>query len=212
MNVVESRIPSHVRPVVRTSVNPPLLPRLQDRFENKFLQHWNNEWGGKCILHGRDAGANAVRLDGNDYLSVSGHPDIVQAQTQVLRRGNGSVIQSGAFLLDSNPSRQLEKSLAAWVGKEDGFICQSGYSANVGLIQAIADAETPVYVDTQAHTSLWEGAHAARAPAYPFRHNDPAHLEKVIQRNGPGLVIVDSVYSTTGALCPLWRWPNARAA
>ena len=92
--------------------------------------------------------------------------------------------------------------MAAWIGKEDGFICQSGYAANVGLLQAIADEHTPVYLDTLAHTSLWEGVRAARAPAHPFRHNDPAHLAKVIARNGPGIVVVDSVYSTTGALVP----------
>ena len=100
-------------------------------------------------------------------------------------------------------SGALEKSLAHWVGKEDGFLCQSGYAANTGLIQSIADAQTPVYVDTMAHTSLWEGVHAARAPGHAFRHNDPAHLDRMVARHGPGLVVVDSVYSTTGALCPL---------
>jgi 7-keto-8-aminopelargonate synthetase-like enzyme len=73
----------------------------------------------------------------------------------------------------------------------------------VGLLQSIADANTPVYLDTQAHASLWEGAHAARAPAHAFRHNDPAHLDKMMTKNGPGVVVVDSVYSTTGSVCPL---------
>lgn len=185
------------------SKEPPMLPRLRSRLENQFLPHWNSQWGGKCILHGSNPGADSIRLDGNDYLNISGHPDIVGAQINALRRDNESVIQSGAFLLDGHPSRQLEASLAAWIGKEDAFICQSGYAANVGLLQAIADEETPVYLDTLAHTSLWEGVRAARAPAYAFRHNDPAHLARMIARHGPGVVVVDSVYSTTGALCPL---------
>ena len=189
----QTRIPS----------NPPLLPGLRNRLENQFTPHWNKQWGGKCILHGATPGAGAIRLDGNDYLNVAGHPDIVQAQIDSLRRSNESVIQSGAFLLDAHPSRTLEASLASWIGKEDGFVCQSGYAANVGLLQAIADEHTPVYLDTLAHTSLWEGVRAAKAPAHPFRHNDPAHLSRVIARNGPGVVVVDSVYSTTGALCPL---------
>jgi CAI-1 autoinducer synthase len=44
---------------------------------------------------------------------------------------------------------------------------------------------------------------SAGAPAHAFRHNDPEHLARMAKRHGPGLVIVDSVYSTTGALCPL---------
>jgi len=190
-------------PAPKVHLNPVLLPRLRERLEQKFLPHWQNQWGGKCILHGRIPGSDAIRLDGNDYLGISGNPDIVRKQMASLQQNNESVIQSGAFLLDAHPSRTLEASLSAWVGKEDGFVCQSGYSANVGLLQAIADEQTPVYLDSLAHTSLWEGVRAARAPAYPFRHNDPAHLSRMITRHGPGIVVVDSVYSTTGALCPL---------
>ena len=111
--------------------------------------------------------------------------------------------------LGEHPTRDLELSLAAWLGKEDGFICQSGYAANVGLIQSIADPDMPVYLDSLAHMSLWEGARAARAPAHAFRHNDPVHLARMIERHGAGLVIVDSVYSTTGALCPLLEMVEA---
>ncbi|MDB5884230.1 MAG: aminotransferase, class [Polaromonas sp.] len=194
-----------ISPSPATPRNPPLLPRLRERFEQKFMAHWQSQWGGKPILHGSKPGSDSIRLDGNDYLGIAGHPDIVRAQIASLQHSNESVIQSGVFLLDAHPCRTLEASLAQWVGKEDGFICQSGYSANVGLLQAIADEQTPVYLDSLAHTSLWEGARAARAPAHAFRHNDPEHLSRMIERHGPGVVVVDSVYSTTGALCPLVR-------
>ena len=196
MEVIEKALASR-------HVDPPLSARLQQRIARDFTPRWNELWGGKCILHGMPAGPNAVRLDGNDYLGITGHPDIVGAQLTALRKDNEFVIQSGAFLLGDHPTHALEHELAQWVGKEDGFICQSGYAANTGLIQAIADAQTPVYVDTMAHASLWEGVHAARATGHPFRHNDPVHLDRMMARHGPGLVIVDSVYSTTGALCPL---------
>lgn len=185
------------------AVTPPLTPALQQRIERDFTPRWNDTWGGRFVLHGEQPGPNAVRLDGNDYLGVTGHPAIVAAQVEALTRSTDFVVQSGVFVLQQHPARALELALADWVGKEDGFICQSGYAANVGLLQAIADASTPVYLDSLAHTSLWEGAHAARAPAHAFRHNDPDHLDKMLERKGPGVVVVDSVYSTTGALCPL---------
>ena len=185
------------------SKEPPLAKSLLQRIEKDFKPRWNGPWGGKFVLHGSSPGPNAVRLDGNDYLSVTGHPDIVAAQVDAITRSSEFVVQSGVFLLQQHPTRALEVALAEWVGKEDAFVCQSGYSANVGLLQSIADANTPVYLDTQAHASLWEGAHAARAPAHAFRHNDPAHLDKMMTKNGPGVVVVDSVYSTTGSVCPL---------
>lgn len=183
--------------------DPALPPALRKRIEREFSSRWREEWGGKFVLHGRPAGAGAVRLDGNDYLSVTGHPEIVQAQVNALRQDRESVVQSGVFLLDDHPAHALEKALASWVGKADGFLCQSGYAANMGLLQIIADEITPVYLDALAHMSLWEGARAAKAPAHAFRHNDPVHLERMLQAHGPGVVVVDSVYSTTGALCPL---------
>lgn len=187
----------------RASANPALSSALQSRIERDFTPRWSDTWGGKFVLHGSAPGPNAVRLDGNDYLNVTGHPDIVAAQVEALKCSGEFVVQSGVFLLQQHPTRALENALAGWLGKEDGFVCQSGYAANVGLLQCIADASTPVYLDSLAHTSLWEGAHAARAPAHAFRHNDPDHLDRTLDKHGPGVVVVDSVYSTTGALCPL---------
>lgn len=185
------------------AVSPRLMAALESRILQDFAPRWNDLWQGRFAVQGAQPGPNSVRLDGNDYLAVSGHPDIVRAQVDALTRNGNFAVQSGVFMHDEHPTRHLELKLADWVGKDDGFVCQSGYAANVGLIQSVANAEVPVYLDGQAHASLWEGAHAARAPAHAFRHNDPQHLDKLMSRTGPGLVAVDSVYSTTGAVCPL---------
>lgn len=190
-------------PARHPASEPGLSPHLRQRIETQFRSRWENEWGRKFVTHGRAPGPDAVRLDGNDYLSVTGDPAIVQAQLDALRSNREFIVQSGVFQLDGSATSRFERSLADFVGKEGALLCQSGYTANLGLIQVIADAQTPAYVDSLAHMSLWEGVRAAGAPAQSFRHNDPDHLDRMIQRHGPGLVIVDSVYSTTGALCPL---------
>jgi CAI-1 autoinducer synthase len=184
-------------------LDPVLPPALRERIRREFASRWKEEWGGRFLLHGQPIREGAIRLDGNDYLGVTGHPDIVRAQIEALRIDRESVVQSGVFLQDTHPAHALERSLALWMGKEDGFLCQSGYAANLGLLQIIADPATPVYLDSLAHMSLWEGARAARAPAHAFRHNDAAHLERLLATHGPGVVVVDSVYSTTGAVCRL---------
>jgi CAI-1 autoinducer synthase len=187
----------------KAAVEPGLSPHLRHRIATEFKDRWEKEWKRKFVTHGSEPGPEAVRLDGNDYLSVTGHPAIVQAQLDALRCNREFIVQSGVFQLDGSPTSRFEAALAAHVGKEGALLCQSGYTANLGLIQVIADPQTPVYVDSLAHMSLWEGVRAAGAPAHAFRHNDPQHLDRMAARHGPGLVIVDSVYSTTGALCPL---------
>ena len=187
----------------KAPAHPAISEHLAGRIRREFTTRWDTLWSGRSLLHGREAGPGAVRLNGNDYLSLTGHPDIVQAQTLAIKTDAEFVIQSGSFLLESHPVRAFEKKMAAWIGKDDGVLCQSGYAANVGLLQCIADEQTPVYIDMLAHTSLWEGARRAGATTHPFRHNDAEHLDRLVQRHGAGLIVVDSVYSTTGSVAPL---------
>ena len=110
-----------ISPVVTAFPNPALGKKLSERIARDFSARWAQQWGGKFVLHGRAPGASAVRLDGNDYLGVTGHAEIVKAQIAALTRDHESVVQSGVFLLDDHPAHRLEKQIAGWVGKEDGF-------------------------------------------------------------------------------------------
>lgn len=56
--------------------------------------------------------------------------------------------------------------------------------------------------------SLWEGARYANAQAHPFMHNNCDHLRMLIQRHGPGIIVVDSIYSTLGTIAPLAELVN----
>ena len=177
---------------------------LTRRIEKFYRERVQESWGGTHILKGRPPGKNAVMLQSNDYLSLTSHPEIVEAQANALvQEGNGAVM-SALFLLNrDSPNRALERRFAKFLRAEDAIICQSGFVANTGLLQSIADESTPVYLDMFAHMSLWEGARSAGANAIAFHHNDANNLERQIRRHGPGIIAVDSVYSTNGSVCPL---------
>ena len=154
-------------------------------------------------MRGKTPGVHDVKLTSNDYLSIAQHPEILRAMAgSILNEGNG-ILMSGVFLHGNNPQINLEKKLAEYMDAEAGVLCQSGWCANTGLIQSIANKDVPVYIDMLAHTSLWEGIHSAGANAVPFMHNDADHLRRQVKHHGPGVIIVDSIYSTTGSLCPL---------
>ena len=199
MHVDKSYVNS--RQVRATGGAPEFLSHRIDRFYKERVQE---SWGGTHILRGRTPGKNAIVLQSNDYLSLTSHPEIVNAQASTLiREGNGAMM-SALFLLNrDSPNRVLEKRFARFLQAEDAIICQSGFAANTGLLQSIADESTPVYLDMFAHMSLWEGARSAGANAIAFHHNDADNLERQIRRHGPGVIAVDSVYSTNGSVCPL---------
>lgn len=175
--------------------------------ELRINRHYRNRvqdlWGGRNLLHGLRPGINSVQLMSNDYLALSKHPNIVSNISKELHKEEGGMLMSAVFLHGDSPQQHFERRLAHFLGAERGILCQSGWCANTGLIQSIADEKTPVYIDMLAHMSLWEGARSAGAPVVMFHHNDPNHLERQVLKHGPGVIVVDSVYSTNGSICPL---------
>lgn len=179
---------------------PSFLKRRMDAF---YIDRMEKTWGGKHIMHGASPKVGAVQLMSNDYLSLVNHPQIIEAQVKSLRSSTREVVMSGVFMHGQNPVSDLESRLAKFSGYETAVLSQSGYAANVGLIQALADKDVPVYIDVHAHASLWEGIVSAGATARPFRHNDFEHLKRQMKIHGPGVLCVDSVYSTLGSVAPL---------
>lgn len=176
---------------------------LEARVNRHYRDRVQALWGGRNILHSPLPGPDAIQLMSNDYLALARHPDILRAQSEALHQDGGGMLMSAVFMHGDSPQQRFEQRLANFMGAEHGILCQSGWCANTGLIQSIADEQTPVYIDMLAHMSLWEGAHSAGAPAVMFHHNDVEHLERQLLKHGPGVIVVDSVYSTNGSVCPL---------
>ncbi|NRR30104.1 quorum-sensing autoinducer synthase [Oxalobacteraceae bacterium] len=147
--------------------------------------------------------ADAVFLAGNDYLCLAGERALVQAQVRALEHSQGELLMSAVYLQEGSAQQRLERKFAAFLGAEDGILTQSGWAANVGLVQALAGPGIPVYLDMQAHASLWEGVQSAGATPISFLHNDMEHLQRQLAKHGRGLIVVDSLYSTNGSLAPL---------
>jgi CAI-1 autoinducer synthase len=162
-----------------------------------------HDWGGQHILHGRTPGPGDILVNSNDYLALAADPRITGAMAATLTAENKTTLASGALLHGEHPQLRLEADLARHMHAPGGILCQSGWDANAGLLQAIAGEHTPVYVDMLAHMSLWSGARMAGAQVHPFRHNDLSRLRAGIGRHGQGVIAVDSLYSTNGSLAPL---------
>ncbi|MEV0760605.1 alpha-hydroxyketone-type quorum-sensing autoinducer synthase [Nocardia sp. NPDC050435] len=181
---------------------PTIADRVQSRVDRFSYGRVVGEWGGRHLLHGLPPSPDAVLLNSNDYLGLAGDHRVAEAMCTALAAG-GARFTSGAFVDDGHPQAIVERALADHMRAPAGILCQSGWDANVGLLQAIADPRTPVYVDSFAHMSMWHGAKVAGAPLHPFRHNFPGHLREEIRTYGPGIIAVDSIYSSNGSRAPL---------
>lgn len=198
-------IPAITHPAFDVLTGAPSDPSfLHKRVQRYYTERLQNTWHGIHPMKGRTAGPDAIKMRSNDYLCLAGHPHVIEAEVNALRTlGHGDSVSRIWMHHQQDTLHAFEQRLAKLMGAEAAVLCNSGYCANVGLIQAIATPDTPVYIDMKAHLSLWEGIKSAGARQVPFRHNDPEHLARLAAKNGPGIVVVDSVYSIDGDVCYL---------
>jgi serine palmitoyltransferase len=76
---------------------------------------------------------------------------------------------------------ELEKSVAAFVGKEQAVVFGMGYATNSAVIPVLAGKGCLIISDALNHASIVVGARASGAKVKVFRHNDAVHLEDVLR-------------------------------
>jgi 8-amino-7-oxononanoate synthase len=142
----------------------------------------------------------------NDYLGLS--------QNQILKEKMKEGIE--IFGLGSTASRlirghrevydELELKFANWVYSEDSLFLGSGFLANLGLIDALADSRTYILTDRLNHASLLDGIRISGAVKKYYNHNDLNHLEKILKTlplQSNKILITESLFSMDGDFCNL---------
>ncbi len=173
------------------------------RMDEHYITRVQQLLGGEHMHVWQPAAAGAVMLASNDYLCIASQAELVQAQLRCLAASGGDMLMSSVFLQEGSAQHRLEAKFAALMQAEDSVLAQSGWAANVGLLQSIAEPGIPVYLDMMAHASLWEGVQSAGAHGVPFLHNDAGHLQRQVDKHGRGVIVIDALYSTNGSVAPL---------
>jgi len=158
--------------------------------------------GTQVRLDGRDM----IMLSSNDYLGLSFHPKVIEAsRAAVLKWGTST---TGART--SNGSRtyhlELEKKLAAFIGRESCHVHAAGYLSCMASIATFAQKGDVILADKNLHSCLWDGIRLSLATVERFSHNNPADLREVIATVGadtPKMIVVEGVYSMEGHICRL---------
>ena len=176
---------------------------VTERMDEHYVTRVEKLLGGEHMHVWKQPEPGAVMLATNDYLCIANEPCLIQAQMDCLQQNHAQSLMSSVFLQEGSAQHRLEAKLAAYMEEEDGILAQSGWAANVGLLQSLARPGVPVYLDMMAHASLWEGVLSAGALPMPFLHNSVGHLARQIEKHGAGIVVVDALYSTNGSVAPL---------
>ena len=146
------------------------------------------------------AKSNTLDFAGNDYLGLAQDPRVSAAQAAGARRYGAGAGASHLVSGHLEAHDALEEALARWTGRERALLFSTGYMANLGVLQALADRHTAIFQDRLNHASLIDGAALSGARSRRFHHRDAIDLESLLTRSecAHKLVVSDGVFSMDG--------------
>ena len=151
-------------------------------------------------------GHKVLMFGSNAYTGLTGDERIIEAAKKALDK-YGSGCAGSRFLNGTVDLHvELEKELAAYVGKEDALCFSTGFFVNSGVLAVICGREDYIICDERDHASIIDGRRLSFAKQLKFRHNDMEDLEKQLQKCDPDaikLIVVDGVFSMEGDLANL---------
>jgi glycine C-acetyltransferase len=153
-------------------------------------------------------GKRVVNLCANNYLGLSGHPDLVKAAQEALPR-YGFGLSSVRFICGTQDvHKALEARLAAFLGFEDTILFSSAFDANGGVFEALFGEEDAIVSDALNHASIIDGIRLCKAKRYRYKNGDMTDLAaRLVEARDAGarfvLVVTDGVFSMDGYLANL---------
>jgi 8-amino-7-oxononanoate synthase len=176
------------------------------RLKNKLLKR--ERYGN---LRQLGVSQDLIDFSSNDYLGLARSLSLADSVAEELSKYKNSLNglgSTGSRLLTGNScyAQDLEDKIAAFHGFEAGLLFNCGYMANLGLLSTIAGKDDCVFFDSRIHASTHDGICLSKAHAFPFKHNDVAHLENRLKNctvKGSRLICIESIYSTDGSIAPL---------
>ncbi|MFW6220851.1 MAG: aminotransferase class I/II-fold pyridoxal phosphate-dependent enzyme [Fibrobacterota bacterium] len=146
-----------------------------------------------------------IDLSTNSYLAIE---ECEEVHEEAMRLLDGDLTGNLASRLIGSRSslyKLLEQELANWKQTEAALLFNSGYAANLGILQALSSRNTVVFSDRLNHASIVDGIRLSGAQMVRYRHCDMDDLSTRLGENSAKekIIITDSVFSMDGDLAPL---------
>ena len=151
-------------------------------------------------------GRDVLNFCANNYLGLANHPTIIAAAHKALD-DHGFGLASVRFICGTQDlHKQLECTIARFLGFDDAILYSSCFDANGGLFETLLDEQDAIISDALNHASIIDGIRLCKAKRYRYRHADMDDLrEQLIQAKDARtrLIATDGVFSMDGDIAPL---------
>lgn len=161
------------------------------------------EIGNRMMFRGKER----IVWSLNNYLGLANHPEVRKADADAAAK-YGLASPMGARMMSGNSDKheQLEKELAAFVGKEDAMLFNYGYQGMVSAIDSLCSRHDVIVYDAESHACIIDGLRLIPSHRYVYKHNNVEDCDKQLQRatemakktGGGIMVITEGVFGMSG--------------
>jgi len=144
----------------------------------------------------------------NNYLGLADSPELIAASVEA-QEHYGFGMASVRFICGTQTiHRELEQTIADWLGYEDSILYAACFDANGGVFEPLLGKEDAIISDSLNHASIIDGVRLCKAMRYRYANSDMADLETQLkQARADGarhiLIVTDGVFSMDGYIAKL---------
>ncbi len=190
----------------KCTVNMGPLGQYADRSEGYYMfPKLEGEISNRMIFMGKERLIWSL----NNYLGLANHPEVRKADAEAAAKF-GMAYPMGARMMSGQSvyHEQLERELAAFVGREASYLLNYGYQGMVSVINSMVDRHDVIVYDSEAHACIIDGMRLHFGKRFVYPHNNIENLETQLKRatkltaetGGGILVITEGVYGMSGDL------------
>src|SRR5829696_6422724 len=128
-------------------------------------------------------GQEVINFCANNYLGLANHPAIVEAAREGLGR-YGYGMASVRFICGTQDlHKNLEATIARFLGKGDAILYSSCWDANGGLFETVLGEQDAVISDALNHASIIDGIRLCKARRLRYANRNLAELEQHLKES-----------------------------
>jgi glycine C-acetyltransferase len=151
-------------------------------------------------------GDEVLVLCANNYLGLADDPRVVAAARDALDKW-GYGMASVRFICGTQElHKQLEATLAKFLGMEDAILYSSCFDANGGLFETLLGEEDAIVSDELNHASIIDGVRLSKARRYRYANRNIPNLDAQLEAARDArfrMIATDGVFSMDGTIAPL---------
>jgi acyl transferase domain-containing protein/7-keto-8-aminopelargonate synthetase-like enzyme len=174
--------------------------------ENPYFNVHQRVTADTALIKGREL----INFSTYNYLGLSGDPAVSRAAMEAIQKFGTSVSASRIASGEKPLHRDLELSIANFLGTEDSIVMVGGHATNVSVIGTMVGPGDLVMHDSLAHDSILGGIKLSGARRRPFPHNDWRALDEALSQVRGSfrrvLIAIEGVYSMDGDIPDLPRF------